>query len=99
MNIRTIKTWYGSRFAIVGADGFAIDLDNNSVAIYPNTKEGLAQAREKLAELKGQLLMDFVWFLVKVFFAYALINVSFFIFSLLIMFLIIWLYEKSKSQY
>lgn len=52
MTIRTIKTWHGVKFAIVDESGHVVDLNNTCVAVYPNTKEGLAQAREVLASLK-----------------------------------------------
>jgi hypothetical protein len=51
--VQTIKTWHGRKWAILDENRNVVLLNNAvGVAVFPYTKEGLAMARETLAELK-----------------------------------------------
>lgn len=50
--IRVVKSWYGSKYAIVDKNGDTI-ISDRKVMQFPQNKEGLALARKYLSELKG----------------------------------------------
>jgi hypothetical protein len=57
MTIQTIRTWYGTKFAILDENGNVVNViipksNVNRLAWYSNTKAGLEQAREDLSLLK-----------------------------------------------
>jgi len=56
MHINKVKTWNGTKWAVVDIEGFVVEYNDNNnkgrVAVFPLTKDGFEQAKELRKNLK-----------------------------------------------